>query len=106
MMKDNNEKLIETKTMSNGIKVSLFDFCKPVAADRWYVKIVCRIELGVSPEDLSASGLDIAGQVAFNDKYNGVLVHEFSKERHFVDENVKDEAVNTLISQIHDNSLI
>ncbi len=105
MMKDNNEKLLETKTMSNGIKVSLFDFCKAVAGDRWYVKIVCRIELDVSNEDLSSLGLDNSGQAAFNDKYNGTLVHEFSKDRHFVDENVKDEAVNDLISQINDNSL-
>ncbi|MEN8256466.1 MAG: hypothetical protein ABFS09_01240 [Thermodesulfobacteriota bacterium] len=104
-MKDYNEKLIETKTLENGVKVSLFDFCKPVAADRWYVKILCRIELDIPPEKLAASGLDEAGQLAFNERFAGVLVHEFAKERHFIDDNVKDEAVRAIIAQIHENSL-
>ncbi len=104
-MKDYTEKLIETKTLDNGVKVSLFDFCKPIAADRWYVKILCRIELALPADKIAGSGLDGAGQAAFNDHCNGVLVHEFIKERNFVDENVKDEVVGAIISQINENSL-
>lgn len=105
MMKDYTEKLIETKTLENGVKVSLFDFCKPIAADRWYVKILCRVELAVPEEMLAGSSLDSAGQAAFNEHYNGVLVHEFAKERNFVDENVKDEVVEAIVAQVNDNSL-
>ncbi len=104
-MKDYTEKLIETKTLENGVKLSLFDLCKPIAADRWYVKILCRMELAVPEEKLSGSPLDEEGQGDFVEHYNGILVHEFAKERNFVDENVKDEVVSAIISQIHDNSL-
>jgi hypothetical protein len=105
MMKDYTEKLIETKTLENGVKVSLFDFCKPIAADRWYVKILCRIELAVPEEKLGGSGLDSAGQTAFAEHYKGVLIHEFAKERNFVDENDRDEVVAAIVAQVNDNSL-
>lgn len=105
MMKDFKEKLIETKTLANGVKISLFDFCRPVAGDRWYIKILCRLELPVAVAELAESGLDAAGQAAFCDHYKDLLVHEFARERHFVDEKAKEEAVDFLISQINDNSL-
>lgn len=104
-MEDYSEKLIEAKTLANGVKISLFDFCKPMATDRWYVKILCRLELAVSADMLVGSGLDSAGQAAFNDRYAGVLVHEFAKERNFVDEKVKDEVVAAIITQLNENSL-
>ncbi len=105
MMKDFKEKLIETKTLANGVKISLFDFCRPVAGDRWYIKILCRLELPVPVAEMAGSGLDAAGQAAFRDHYKDLLVHEFARERHFVDEKAKEEAVDFLISQINDNSL-
>ncbi len=104
-MKDYTEKLIETKTLENGVTLSLFDFCRQVAGDRWYVKILCRMELAVPAEKLAESGLDAAGQAAFSDHYKDILVHEFAKERNFIDENVKDEVVRAIISQINENSL-
>jgi hypothetical protein len=105
MMKDNNEKLIEAKTLKNGVKVSLFDFCKPIAADRWYVKILCRIEVAVPEEKLAGSGLEVKEQKVFCKLCNNTLVHEFIKERNFIDEKEKDEVVAAIISQIQENSL-
>jgi hypothetical protein len=63
------------------------------------------MELDVPEQWSAGSGFDQADQAAFSTHYNGVLVHEFTKERNFVDENVKDEVVSAIIGQIHDNSL-
>lgn len=104
-MKDYTEKLMETKTLANGVKLSFFDFCKPMAADRWYIKIICRLELAIPHDKLAGSVLDKEGQAAFFDHYEGVLVHEFSKERNFVDVRDKDNVVSAIISQVNDNSL-
>ena len=104
-MKDYNEKLIETKTLDNGVKVSLYDFCKPVAADRWYVKILCRIIVDLPVEKLTESDLDDDMKTAFKEHYNKGLVHEFIKERNFVDEQDKDDVVSGIISQVNENSL-
>lgn len=105
MMKDKNEKLIEAKTLANGIKVSLFDHSKVMAADRWYIKILCRMELAVPMEKLALCGLDDAERRDFCERCHGVLVHEFTKERNFIDVRDKDDAVAAIISQIHENSL-
>ncbi|MEN8136326.1 MAG: hypothetical protein ABFS18_12455 [Thermodesulfobacteriota bacterium] len=59
----------------------------------------------MTEDKLTDLGVVDEGRVAFNDRFNGVLVHGFAKERHFVDEDVKDEAVASLITQLEDNSL-
>ena len=85
-MKDYSDKLIQAKPLENGVTVSLFDLCKPVAADRWYLKIICRLELPVKEDKLVDFGIHGERRVSFDERFKGVLVHEFAKERHFVDE--------------------
>lgn len=104
-MKDYSEKLIESRTLDNGITVSIFDLGKQVAADRWYIKILCRLELPVADDRLSAAGLHGPELEAFRQRFNGVLVHEFAKERHFVDDRLKDEVIAELVATLNRNSM-
>ena len=104
-MKDYSEKLIETKALDNGVTVSLYDFCKPIAADRWYVKIVCRLELALSPQLLTTTELSDVDRELLLERAGGVLCHEFAKERNFVDENEKAAVVSGLIASMYENSL-
>lgn len=104
-MKDYSEKLIESRTLDNGITVSIFDLGKQVATDRWYVKILCRLELPVADDRLGAAGLHGSELEAFRERFNGVLVHEFAKERHFVDDQVKDEVVAGIVGTLNKNSM-
>lgn len=103
MMKDYSEKLIEAKTLANNITVSLFDLCKPVAADRWYVKILCRLEL--PPDKLGDIDLEGDDLQAFFEEYRQGLFHEFAKERNFVDDKAKDDVVAEVLAHIKENAL-
>ncbi len=91
--------------MDNGLQIDIFDKCKMIAGDRWYVKIVC-VTTGSYPAEKCKELLNEEQYTAFVEKYPDCKISfQYDKERNFVDDRVKDEAVQELVDQIRDSNL-
>jgi hypothetical protein len=86
------EKRLETIALENGLCTILYDGSRPVAGDRWLVRLVARVVVGVEPvlSDLSRAGLDPA---AVQKRLGTEAVYEYVSQRRFVDEKDKETAL-------------
>ncbi len=98
MAKD-TELILRSIVLENGLTITIYDKCKQIAGDRHFVKISCVVE-GCFSEESCAPLLTEEQLTAFNAKYpQGKLTYQFDKERNFIDEGVKDEVLQELVSQ-------
>ncbi len=96
-------RVIAEKILSNGLKLSIIDHSRAVAADRWYVKVVCSLVMPVRPE--AYAGLD-SGDSELDrltrDRLGDCLEYQIIRERNFVDQAVKDELIGHLTDQLQE----
>ena len=84
-----HETRLDTIALGNGLHVTLYDGSRPVAGDRWLVRLVARLVVAVAPvfSDLSHAGLDPA---AVRKRLGTEVVYEYVSQRRFVDETEKE----------------
>ncbi len=99
-----DEELLRSQ-LTNGLLVVVTDNSKTMAADRWYITLTCRAEIELPPKKLAALSMDSEMLAAFVAKTNGKLEYVFTKERNFIDEGLKDEAVAEFMGQIEEVTL-
>ena len=95
--------VIIEKKLANGLNLSISDQSRPVAADRWQVRVVCSLVLPVRPE--AHTGLETGDPELGRLTGEGLgdrLEHFLIRERNFVDQAVKDEVVGALATQLQD----
>ena len=97
------EKLVETITLDNGIKVEIWDLSRVLAGDRWLVSLEARVDIPLVPEILPSSPeKDKFFQVlqrVFGDK----IPYRYKQERHFVDQKEKDGLFQEFIDLLRRN---
>jgi hypothetical protein len=95
--------VIAEKILANGLKMSIIDHSRPVAADRWYVKVVCSFFIPVPPE--ACAGL-VSGDLELDrltrERLGDYLEHQLVRERNFIDHTAKDELVGQLAEQLQE----
>ena len=86
------EKQIDTVALENGRFVKLYDASRPVAGDRWLVRLVARLPMGVdsAAADLSRAGID---PEAVRERLGSEVVFEYAAQRQFVDEKEKERVL-------------
>lgn len=83
------ERLIETKTLANGLELSIYDASRKIAGDRWYVAMVARVAVPVCGVDTVPVG---EARQALGD----TVVFEQRRERNFIDDNERDAVFGDL----------
>lgn len=105
MKSKDNENIIVSHTLDNGLVVTIIDKCRLIAGDRWYVKIICQTSGPYSAEQCEKLLTD-EEYAAFCEKYpNGKITFQYEKERNFVDAAVKDAVLDELVAQIIESNL-
>ena len=95
--------VLQREAFKNGVVLTLFDYSKRIAGDRWFVKIVARLEIPVS-EDFYDSSVcrDAQFTECVKKKMGDVLTHDVIKERNFIDAAEKDTIITAIRSDISD----
>ena len=96
---------VKTESLPNSIQVAFYDLSKPIAGDRWFVRICCVATLPVSEVFFEYLDEDKEILNAMKISCEDGLTMEIVKERNFVDEQIKDDVVKMFIDQITVNSL-
>ncbi len=98
-MSKDTEIILLSKVLNNGLNVTIYDKCKRIAWDRYFVKVCC-VVTGTYLEADCATMLTSEQLSSFETKYPGYTVtFKIEKERNFVDEDVKETVLNDLIQQ-------
>ncbi|NTV13429.1 MAG: hypothetical protein HGA96_05800 [Desulfobulbaceae bacterium] len=89
------------KNLGNGLSFTLADQSRPIAADRWYVKVVGVISLIPSEADWDGIAETNPALLARVRRHLGTaLAHQLVKDRNFVDAAVKEEVVQEQVAQL------
>ncbi len=94
---------IKTKVLPNNAHFALYDLSKPIAGDRWVVRVCCVVRVSLSQDLCDTFDEDLQLLSEMKKSCNDTLTLEILKERNFVDSNVKDDVINELIEQIEGN---
>ena len=95
---------ISKEKLENGVTVVVTDNSRPVAADRWYVKLLCTVILPVEDGMMKVYPGDSPQLHAMIRQHLGDhLTKDFVQERNFVDEQEKSEVVRELLARIEGN---
>lgn len=103
-MNKNNEsgKILESIMLANGIKVTIYELSKKIAADRWLIKVKCEAALNVQDDQFDA--LDDAELAsAMKRDCANTVIHNLFRERNFIDEKEKGEVLQELFDQLTEN---
>lgn len=93
--------IISEKSWPNGQTLKVIDHSRPVAADRWHVKVVGYIGWPMWPEyqaGLISGDEELDGLI--RQKLGGRLEYRLVRERNFIDATVKDELIEQLLEQL------
>lgn len=90
------------KELANGVTITYLDESKKVAADRWLVKLRCR----VSTSRQGWMGEALAGNdpqsVFCREGLGEQLVHETVMERNFIDEKEREGVLATMVTSLEE----
>jgi len=89
------ERLIETKTLANGLEMSLYDASRKIAGDRWYVMLLARVVVPVR-EGFLGRGADAMDPADAQKILGETVMFEQRRERNFVDDNDKTAVFDNL----------
>ena len=94
------EVLVE-KTLGNGVSFTITEQSRPIAADRWYAKVVGVISLPLTDAVwVGITEADSALLARVRCHLGETLEHQLVKDRNFVDAAAKDEVVGELVKQL------
>lgn len=98
MPKERNGNMAETlmgsHSLSNGLVLEIFDGSRKIAADRWQILIKTRIRIPISDGLLGEDTEKIKKALGAS------VVFEKKEVRNFIDENQKDDIVNSICEVI------
>lgn len=99
-------KTIEEKTLGNSLRIKITNHSRMIAADRWYVKIVCSVKMHLTDEHfLEHHGGDEPELLALIRYRLGDEVEmDLIQERNFVDAEVLDDTIKDLLARISEST--
>lgn len=93
------------RELANGIRVTYLDESKKLAADRWLVKIRCRLTIPLQGWMSEALAGDDPQTVFCRQELDGQLLHEMVLERNFIDESEKGGLQEEMIERLEESVL-
>jgi hypothetical protein len=97
------EKLIKSENLENGIKLDIFDACRPLIGDRWQITLIARATVSVKAamsDDKEGEGDADAICKALGDE----VVFEQKRERNFIDDAEKDALFQSLFDLFQEST--
>jgi hypothetical protein len=98
-------KLIKNIILENGLILQMFDLSRHVAGDRWLVSFKARIEVEVKPEYFTTNNRCAVPFENIRAVVGEKATYRYKKERNFIGEKEKDEALNGLKERFLETSL-
>jgi len=97
-------KVISEQKLANSLFVKIIDQSRRIAADRWYIKIVCEVRMSLTDEHFANRHDDTPElSSAARRKMGDEITMEIVKERNFIDDAAKEEVIQDLLAGINDN---
>jgi hypothetical protein len=98
--------LIKTIVLGNGLILEIYDHSRKVAADRWLVKMVAKVDISIDYLASNAFGssklhLQIDELKKF---FDACIRYEQKRERNFISEKEKDNVFEELLSSFLESS--
>lgn len=99
------EKVLDSRKLANGVVVTVTDISKPVAGDRWVVRINCEARMPL-PQSVAKKIADEAGGLGemMRGSLKDELVYCFVRERNFIDQERRKELIAEILDQIVTNT--
>ncbi|MDZ7833573.1 MAG: hypothetical protein U5L07_17645 [Desulfobacterales bacterium] len=98
------EQLIKEIPLENNLRLEIYDASRPLAGDRWLVKLTARIHIPVD-EALTDAEAGLPTPSAVKELIGDSLVFEQNKIRHFIDEREKDDIFQAMLDNLLNHSL-
>lgn len=92
--------VLSTMQLKNGLCLSCIDKSRKIAADRWYIDIVARIEITVEEKWFVNSSVDELNVDDIRHVLGDRTVFEKTYERNFVSDDVKQNVVDDICGRI------
>ena len=94
------EKLVKTIVLENGLILEIYDHSRKIAADRWLVKMVSKVDIPIDYLIRNAGG---SSQLNLNidelrNFFNACIRYEQKRERNFINETEKDTVFDDLLT--------
>lgn len=96
--------LIEEKKLANGLNIKITDHSRRIAADRWYVKIVCSVVMALNEQHFDGClGEDPELLALIRQQMGDELSMDLVQERNFIDAAVREDVCRELLARIAEN---
>lgn len=92
--------LIASIPLENGLTLEIKDYSRKVAADRWLIKLVARMEISVTDTGFSDKLPQPAPLDQLKAKLGDRIYHEYKVERNFVDGAVKESVLDHMLAGV------
>jgi len=93
------------KELANGMTATYLDESKKLAADRWLVKLRCRIAMPLQGWMLEEMAGDAPQTLFCREQFAGCLAHEVAMERNFIDAADREKVMAEMIERLEDTML-
>jgi hypothetical protein len=94
-----SDNILTTLELENGLSMVCLDRCRKIAADRWFVEIVVRIDIPVEKKWFDPSVVDGAVFENIRQIVGDTVVFENTNERNFVSDDVKPGLVDDICAR-------
>ncbi len=98
-------KLISEQNLDNSLCIKITDQSRRIAADRWYIKMVCEVKMSLTDEHLEKIRADEGPELfsAIRRLLGDEITMELVQERNFIDEAARQEIGSGMLASIDDN---
>jgi hypothetical protein len=96
--------LIEEKKLANSLNIKITDHSRLIAADRWYVKVVCTVFMTITDKHFADRHGDEPKLFSLiRGRMGDELSMDLVQERNFIDADVREEISRELLARISEN---
>ena len=98
-------KLISEENLDNSLCIKIIDQSRRIAADRWYIKMVCEVKMPLTDEHLEKIRPDDGPEQfsAIRRLLGDEITMELVQERNFIDEAARQKVCSGMLASIEEN---
>ena len=95
--------MITSIPLENGLTISFYDGSRKIAADRWQIVVIARINIAVDQVQFTQMDRDVRSKLI--QTIGDQIVFEKKMTRNFIDEKQKEVIVNSLYKSFLQNTM-
>ncbi|MDH5297826.1 MAG: hypothetical protein OEV91_02280 [Desulfobulbaceae bacterium] len=96
--------LIKQQQLSNNMTLSFYDCSRPIAADRWFVKLRCELTINLPDSAWLECEEEEAGLLAeIRQQLGQSLTLALTRERNFIDAGDREKIVAECVGKVEEN---